>query len=41
MVNQEQTLCCDAAFVIGLFDLQARKLIAPTPEWMRALGLAE
>jgi thioesterase III len=41
MVNQEQTLCCDAAFVIGLFDLQARKLIPPTPEWMRALGLAQ
>jgi acyl-CoA thioester hydrolase len=39
MVNQEQTLCCDAAFVMGLFDLQARKLIPPTSEWLHALGL--
>jgi acyl-CoA thioester hydrolase len=32
-------LCCDAKFTIGLFDLTARKLIRPTPEWVRALGL--
>ena len=32
-------LCCDAMFTIGLFDLTARKLIRPTPEWVRALGL--
>jgi hypothetical protein len=24
---------------MGLFDLKARKLIAPTPEWLSALGL--
>ena len=32
-------LCCDAMFTIGLFDLTARKLIRPTPDWARALGL--
>jgi thioesterase-3 len=32
-------LCCDAMFTVGLFDLEARRLIRPTPEWARALGL--
>lgn len=32
-------VCCSAQFTIGLFDLAARKLIRPTPEWVRALGL--
>ncbi len=32
-------LCCDAMFTIGLFDLTARRLIRPTPEWVRGLGL--
>jgi thioesterase-3 len=34
-------LCCEATFKIGLFDLAARKLIAPTPEWIKAIGLKE
>jgi acyl-CoA thioester hydrolase len=32
-------VCCEAKFTIGLFDLTARRLIRPTPEWVRALGL--
>lgn len=32
-------LCCEAALAVGLFDLAARKLIPPTPEWLAALGL--
>jgi acyl-CoA thioester hydrolase len=32
-------LCCEAQFTIGLFDLTVRRLIRPTPEWVRALGL--
>lgn len=32
---------CAAEFVIALFDLRARKLIRPTPEWRRAVGLEE
>jgi acyl-CoA thioester hydrolase len=39
LVNEQQQVCCDASFVIGLFDLQARKLMRPTPEWLRAVGL--
>jgi acyl-CoA thioester hydrolase len=40
MLNERQELCCKATFVIGLFDLQARKLVLPTPEWLRGVGLA-
>jgi acyl-CoA thioester hydrolase len=40
MQNSRQEVCCEAAFVIGLFDLQTRKLILPTPEWLRGVGLA-
>jgi acyl-CoA thioester hydrolase len=32
-------VCCEAQFTIGLFDLAARRLIRPTPEWATALGL--
>jgi len=39
MWDAEGNLCCEALFVIGLFDLTARKLIAPTPEWMQAMGV--
>jgi thioesterase III len=41
IVDDEGNLCCDALFTIGLFDLNARKLIAPTPEWLKAIGLTE
>ena len=26
---------------MGLFDMKARRLIAPTPEWLKAVGLEE
>ena len=39
--DPDGNLCCEALFTIGLFDLGARKLIAPTPEWLKALGLTE
>jgi acyl-CoA thioester hydrolase len=39
MVDDAGKLCCEATFTMGLFDLGARKLIAPTPEWIQALGL--
>ena len=39
MVNEKQEVCCAASFVVGLFDLRARKLLLPTPEWLRAVGL--
>jgi thioesterase III len=41
IVDADGNLYCEALFVIGLFDLGARKLIPPTPEWIKALGLTE
>lgn len=38
MLRQNEA-CCEAEFVIGLFSLNERKLVLPTPEWLRAIGL--
>jgi thioesterase-3 len=35
-----EELCCTAEFVIGLFDIKQRKLVAPTQDWLKALGLS-
>jgi thioesterase-3 len=32
-------VCTEALFTIGLFDMRARRLVRPTPEWIAALGL--
>lgn len=32
-------VCCNAEFVIGLFDLKQRKLVLPTDEWLYAVGM--
>jgi len=39
MRDEAGELCCDARFRCALFDLQARRLLAPTPDWLRALGM--
>jgi YbgC/YbaW family acyl-CoA thioester hydrolase len=39
MINEKGEEACVAEFLVGLFDLKARKLISPTPEWKAALGL--
>ena len=31
--------CCIGEFTIALFNLKERKLVLPTPEWCKALGL--
>jgi len=41
MKNERGEICCQARFVFGLFDLKARKLVNPTPEWSRAIGLID
>jgi acyl-CoA thioester hydrolase len=41
MRDEGGELCCEGRFVCGLFDLRARRLLAPTPEWKKAIGLAE
>ena len=39
MVKEDGQVGAEGTFVIGLFDLKTRKLIRPTPEWKRAIGL--
>lgn len=41
MVDDDGNVCCEARFVIGLFDLDERRLILPTPAWRLAVGLPE
>ncbi len=41
IVDAQGQLYSEARFVIGLFDLDLRKLISPTPAWRRAVGLSE
>lgn len=41
MLNEQGEVSCEGKFTVALFDLHARKLLAPTPEWKRALGLPE
>jgi thioesterase III len=39
ILDEAGETCCDALFTIGLFDLEARRLIRPTSEWVQAMGL--
>jgi hypothetical protein len=36
---KDDNLACEAIFTIGLFDLEKRRLIEPTPAWAFAVGL--
>lgn len=37
--NSKNEESCSALFTFGLMDLTERKLILPTPEWLKGLGL--
>jgi acyl-CoA thioester hydrolase len=39
MLDEDGVECCTAELVIGLFDIKARRLVQPTEEWKRAVGL--
>ena len=39
MLKADGALACEAIFTIGLFDLERRRLIEPTPAWAYAVGL--
>lgn len=39
IVKADGTIACEALFTFGLFDMNARKMIEPTPEWKKAIGL--
>lgn len=38
--DQDGQIYCDAEFKFGLFDVKTRKLVAPTPEWLKAIGMS-
>lgn len=39
ILNEQNNLCCDVDLKFGLFDLNQRRLILPTPDWWEALGI--
>jgi len=39
ILKADGTVACEATFTFGLFDMQARRLIEPTPEWAHAVGI--
>ncbi len=41
LLKEDGTLACEARFSIALWDIDARKLLLPTPEWKKAIGLAD
>ena len=38
MKSEEGVVFCSSTMKFGLFDLQKRKLIEPTSEWLKAIG---
>ena len=41
MVKEDGKVASTLTISVGLFDLKERKLLAPTEEWMNALGVKE
>lgn len=41
MVDASGDLYCEAKMVFGLFDLAARRLVLPTPEWLAGVGVSD
>lgn len=39
--KEDGSLAAEAMLVCALFDLRERKLLSPTPEWRRAIGISE
>src|ERR1700679_1278725 len=39
MLKEDGTVAAEAVFVVGLFDLQTRRLLEPTETWKKAIGL--
>jgi acyl-CoA thioesterase FadM len=40
MIKTDGTAACEAIFTFGLFHLDERRLLEPTPEWSHAVGLS-
>ena len=41
MLREDGTVASEAHFTFGLFDLKTRRLVEPTPEWLRAAGWSQ
>lgn len=41
MLKENGEEACTSHFTFGLFDLNARKIILPTPEWLSAIGYSQ
>ena len=39
ITNEKEELCTSAIFIIGFFDLNKRKIINHSPEWLHAVGV--
>ena len=39
MLKEDGSVAAEAVFVVGLFDLQTRRLLDPTDAWKKAIGL--
>lgn len=39
MVKASGEVACEAIYTFGLFDIEKRKLIEPSPEWAYAVGI--
>jgi YbgC/YbaW family acyl-CoA thioester hydrolase len=37
MIKEDGSVASEALFTIAFFDLESRKLIPPTPEWLKAI----
>ncbi|MDA8562139.1 acyl-CoA thioesterase [Gammaproteobacteria bacterium] len=37
-ILRNEELCSIAEFTIALFDIKHRKLVSPTPEWLKSIG---
>lgn len=39
MLKADGKVASEAVFTVGFFDMKARKLIDPSPEWLKAVGI--
>jgi YbgC/YbaW family acyl-CoA thioester hydrolase len=39
MIKADGTVACEAMFSFGLFDIERRRLVDPTPAWAYAVGV--
>lgn len=40
MIKEDGSVATELTLTFGLFDLRTRRLIDPTPEWKKAMGVA-